>query len=179
MEKLSSLYASALFDLALERNAAGELYDQAVFLREALQDEQCMRVIVHPHITAAEKQELFKTALDGQICDDLLGFLFLATEKNREVCIVPALSGLIEMLERHMNKTTAKVTSATDLDDSQIEEMKEVLSEKLDKTVEVSINVDSSIIGGPYIFVDGYYIDWTIRTRLRDLTVHMKEGCGV
>jgi len=179
MEKLGSLYASALFDLALENGTVDAALEQAVLLRDAIEDEQYSRMLTHPHITAAEKQELLRTAFAGHIQDDLLGFLFLATEKNREVCIIPALSGLIGMIERHMKKTTANITTATELDDNQISEMKEMLSEKLDKTVDISLNVDPSIIGGPYVFVDGYYIDWTIRTRLRDLTVHMKEGCGV
>jgi len=178
MERLSSLYACALFELALERGSVDVFLDQAAMLRDTLQDEQCLRVLVHPHISAAEKHEVFSNAFAGHLHDDLLGFLFLVTDKNRENFLLPALSELIRLIERHQNKVTAQVLSATAYDGKQIDALREALSDKLRKSVEISLKVDPTVIGGPHIFVDGYYIDWTIKERLRDLTVHMKVGCS-
>ena len=178
MERLSILYASALFDLAVQNDAIDEFLENAVFLRDCLLDSECMRVLSHPHISAAEKHEIFTMAFSGHIHEDMLGFLFLTADKNRETFLLPALAELVEMIKRHKRIVTAKVLSATPFDDKQTEELKKILSEKLDKTVELSPKVDPSVIGGPYIFVDGYYIDWTVKKRLRDLTAHMKEGCG-
>jgi F-type H+-transporting ATPase subunit delta len=135
-------------------------------------------VLVHPHISAADKRDFFSKAFAGNVHDDLLGFLFLVADKNRETFLIPALTALIGMIERHNKKVTASVSYATELDDGQVAEMKAVLSKQLDKTVEIDLKVDSAVIGGPYIFVDGYFLDWTVKKRLRDLTVHMKEGCS-
>ena len=179
MDKLSLLYASALFSIAIEKDVVGDFMDQASLLRDSLRDPECQRVLVHPHITSAEKQEFFKKAFSGAIHEDLMAFLFLTTDKNRETFIVPALTALTDMIDRHMKRVTADVYSASGLDDKQVSSMKEILSDKLGKTVEVSLNIDPTVIGGPYIYVDGYYIDWTVKKRLRDLTVHMKEGCSV
>ena len=178
MERLSYLYASALFDLSVANNAVQEFHDQAVFLRDSLQNDESMRLLVHPHINAAVKHTFFEKVFAGQIHTDLLNFLNLAADKNREYYIVPALTTLIEFINRYNNIVTAKVTSATPLDDDQCNEMKSILSKTLNKTVEMSVKLDSSIIGGPFIFVDGYYIDWTIKKRMRNLTIHMKEGCS-
>jgi len=178
MERLSALYANALFDLALERGAVDEFYSQALFLREVLQDDDCMHVLVHPHISAAEKHEFFKKAFAGHIHDDLLGFLFLVAEKNREPFMLSALTALIGKIERHNKIVKARVISASGFSETQAAALSAKLSEKLGKTVKLSLKVDQSLIGGPYIFVDGYYIDWTVKKRLRDLTVHMKEGCS-
>ena len=178
MEKLSLLYASTLFDLALEHGAVNEFRDQASLMREVLQDNECQKMLLHPHIKASEKRDFLKKAFSGSIHDDLLSFLFLASDKNREAFILPSLDALIDLIERHMKIVTADVHTASALDEGRIAEMKKVLSAKLDKNVEISLNVDPSIIGGPYVYVDGYYIDWTVKKRLRDLTVHMKEGCS-
>jgi len=178
MERLSSLYASALFDLAIEHDAVDEFFADAVFLCEFMQDREFLHVLAHPHVPAAEKHDLFRSVFSGRIHDDLLGFMFLAADKNRETFLLPALTALIEMIKKHNRIVTAKVLSAEPFDDKQADELKAMLSEKLNKTVELSPKIDSSVIGGPYIFVDGYYIDWTVKKRLRDLTVHMKEGCG-
>ena len=178
MERLSLLYASALFDLAMENDAIDEFHSNAHLMRETLQEEECLHLLVHPHISAAEKRDFFGKAFAGQIHDDLLGFLYLVAEKSREAYLLPALAALIERIDRHNKKVTAKVFTAVELDQNQIDEIRTILSAKLYKTVEVSTKIDPSLIGGPYIYVDGYYIDWTIKRRLRDLTIHMKEGCS-
>ena len=178
MAKLSAIYASTLFDLALEGDAADEYLRQAILLRDTLRDDECMRVLLHPHIPAAEKRKLFGEPFAGHINEDLLGFLYLVIEKNREAFLLPALTALIDMIERHQRKARARVLSAAALDEKQIAALQEMLSEKLNKTVEVSQKTDPSVIGGPFIYVDGYYFDRTIKKQLHDLTVHMKERCG-
>jgi len=178
MERLSVLYASALFDLAMDQNCVDDFLSQSLLLREALEDTQCQRILVHPHISAAEKRELFSKAFGSYIHKDLLGFLFLVVEKNREPFLIPALTALIGIIERHNKIVTAKVLSAVEYDEKQAAALREMLSKKLNKNVNLSMKVDPSVIGGPYIFVDGYYIDWTVKKRLRDLTIYMKEGCS-
>jgi len=178
MERLSVIYASALFDIALQQDAVDEFLNQATFLLESLSDDEFQHVLVHPQIAAAEKQEIFSKAFAGKIHEDLLGFLYLVADKNRERYLIPALKALIGFIERHNKIVTARVLSAAPYDEEQAESLRAILSEKLDKHVELDLKVDPSLIGGPYIFVDGYYIDWTVKKRLRDLTIHMKEGCS-
>ena len=176
MERLSVLYASALFDLAVSKNAVDDFLSQAIIIRDSLQDPDCQKMLVHPQISAADKRDLFENAFKGRIHDDLLGFLYLAADKNREAFLLPALTILIDNIERYNNKVTAKVLSAAPYNTGQAEALKTMLSEKLNKDVTLSLSVDPSVIGGPYIYADGYYIDWTVRTRLRDLTVSLKES---
>jgi F-type H+-transporting ATPase subunit delta len=178
MEKLSVTYATALFDLAVEKGAADEVLAQAVFLRDTLQDAEIFRAFVHPHISAADKRGLFGSAFSGHVHDNLLNLLYLVIDKNREAFLLPALASLIGMIERFQNKVTASVMSAEALDEGQIATLKSLLSAKLNKHVDVSAKLDPSVISGPYIYVDGYYIDRTVKRQLYDLTVTMKERCG-
>ncbi|MCL2202129.1 MAG: ATP synthase F1 subunit delta [Oscillospiraceae bacterium] len=178
MERLSILYASALFDLAIKKNAVDEILDQAAIVRDSLKDEQCQKILTHPHIPASEKHKFFQKVFGGRVHEDLLGLLYLAADKNREQYLLPALDELVELIRRHKQIVTAQVSSAIPLDEQQIIALKRMLAEKLGKIVELSLTVDSKLIGGPYIYVDGYYIDWTLKSKLRDLKVHMKEGCS-
>ena len=176
MEKLSMLYASALFDLALERGNLDKDLAEASFLRETLQDPEIMRVLLHPHISRNDKQKLLTEAFNSSINDDLLGFLNLAIEKNRQNFIISAVEAFIDLIEKHNNIVTAKVITATQLDEKQSTELRELLTEQLKKEIRLSVSVDPSVVAGPYIYVDGYYLDWTFKTRLRELTAYMKEG---
>jgi F-type H+-transporting ATPase subunit delta len=179
MEKLTALYASALFDLAIERGDIDESLDQSTFLLDTLSDSEIKHMLLHPHISKADKQKLLTGVLTGHIHDDLLGFLNLAIEKNRQSYIFSALKAYIGLIKKHKNIVLAKVISATELDPDQATELRDSLSEKLGKTVTLEVKVDPSVVAGPYIYVDGYYLDWTFKTRLRDLVVQMKEGCNV
>jgi len=176
MDKLSIIYASALFDIALQKDAVDDFLSQAIYLRDSLSDPEFQKVLVHPQIAAAEKQEMFRKAFSEQIHEDLLGFMLLVTDKNREAYLIPALDTLIGDIERYNGKVTAKVLSASPYDDKQAESLKEVLSEKLNKQVELDMKTDPSLIGGPFIFVDGYYIDWTVKKKLYDLKSSLKEN---
>jgi len=178
MERLSVIYASALFDIALQQDAVNEFLNQAVYLRDSLSDEDFQLVLVHPQITAEEKQQIFRDAFADKINEDLLGFLFLVTDKNREMYLIPALKALIGLIERHNKIVTARILSAAPYDEEQAQSLRTILSNKLGKEIRLDLKVDPSLIGGPYIFVDGYYIDWTVKKRLRDLTIYMKEGCS-
>jgi len=175
MERLSVIYASALFDIALQQNAVDDFLSQAVFLLDSLNDKDFQHVMMHPQIAASEKQEIFRKAFADQLHEDLLGFLYLVADKNREVYLIPALKALVDLIKNHNKIVTAMVLSAAPYDDRQAEALRVVLSENLDKQVELNLKVDPHLIGGPYIFVDGYYIDWTVKKRLHDLTVNLKE----
>jgi len=178
MERLSILYAGAVFDLAKQHNLTDEFLSQATYLHGQLSNKDFRYILVHPHISAAEKKKIFSDAFSDKVHEDLLGLLYLSADKNREAYLLSALKELIELIKQYKQIVTAEVSSAVALDAKQTENLKRVLADKLNKTVELKLKVDPTLIGGPYIFVDGYYIDWTVKNRLRDLTVHMKEGCS-
>lgn len=178
MERLSVLYATALYDLSIEKDVIDSFLEQASIIYDSLLDKDCQLILNHPQISASEKHKFFKDAFYGKIHEDLLGFLYLTADKNRESHVLPALKKLISMIEHYKGKVTAKVMSAAPYSEIQAQSLKAMLSRRLGKNVELDMNVDKSVIGGPYIFVDGYYIDWTVKKRLRDLTIHMKEGCS-
>jgi F-type H+-transporting ATPase subunit delta len=189
MAELSAVYASALFDMFLDRvqkesdsDAPGAFeknyLEQAVFMRDMLSDPDCHKILVHPHISGKEKREFFGNAFAGQINSDFTGVLFLSIQKNREAYLVRAFTELINKVERYQRIARAKVITANLLNDGQIASLTAMLSKKLDKTVEITQEVDPSVIGGIYIYVDGFFIDKTIRTQLREMKSSIIEGGG-
>lgn len=176
MAELSVRYATALFKLASEKGLLNEFLEQATFLREMLQSEEYKRIIAHPAISATEKRNILRDAFEGKIHDELLGFLHLVISKNRESFLVPGLTAFIDMVERFNGNTTATVVSAAALDEKQLATLKDMLSKKLNKRVELVSNVDPSVIGGLYIHVDGYLLDNTVKKRLLDMKHTIKRS---
>lgn len=178
MAELSVRYAKALFDLSMERGLLNEYLEQAAFLKDMLESENLMGIIRHPAISTAEKRGILSDALRGKIHDDLLGFLYLVIDKNRESFLIPALTEFIATGESYNRKTTANVVSAAELGQHQLAALKDMLSKKLNKQVEIQSQVDPSVLGGFYIHVDGYLIDRTVRKQLSDMKYAIKRSCA-
>ena len=178
MANLSALYATALFDIFSETGNLDDSLDQAVFLRDTLNNDECRRIITHPHITVAEKRAFFKEIFASGIHDDLLGFLYLAVDKNREEYLVPALTEYIRRVKQHQGKTTANVVSATELSEKQITALEKLLSKKLNKQVEVSLKIDPTVVGGLYIQADSYFLDRTIKKQMLEMKDSIEKEYG-
>jgi len=174
MERLSVVYASALFDLAMQQNVIDDFLEEAIFLHDYMNEGEFHYMLVHPQITASEKKDIFRKAFEGKIHEDLLCFLYLATDKNRESYVIGALKSLIDMIKRHSKIVTAKILSAAPYDEKQIASLKDTITRKINKEIELDLKVDPSVIGGPYIFVDGFFMDWTVKKKLHDLHLSLK-----
>ena len=61
------------------------------------------------------------------------------------------------------------VTAATTVDAAIADQIKKALQQKLGRTVELTLAVDASLIGGAIIQADDMVIDGSVRTRLQRL----------
>jgi F-type H+-transporting ATPase subunit delta len=175
---LSIRYASALFEISQESGLLSEYLEQAQLLRDNLQEEEALLVLTHPRISSDEKNAFITKVFGDSIHRDLLGFIRLVISKNREAYLVPALEKLIEKINVYRNQTSAKVISAEPLTDAQITQLADILSRKLGKTVDITVVVDPSVIAGISIQVDGYFLDRTVKSILKDMKETFKRGAA-
>jgi len=178
MAELNVRYAAALFDLALESGMLDEYCEQAVLVRDALQSDECLKFMEHPDISAKDKHKFLDDVFGENLYDNLKGFLYLLIAKNREGIMISALTEFADMVNLHNGKIEAAVVSAAVLDDGQLAALKDLLTKKLNKQVKISAKVDSSLIGGLYIYVDGRLIDYTIKKQLNDLKDSIKGAAN-
>ena len=173
MADLSKRYATALFEISAEQGMLAQYLEQAAFLRSVLSETECKTFYTHPRVTVAEKGAFFDKVFAEHINVNLLGFLHLAINKNREAFLLPALDALIEMIRARHNQTTARVVSAVPLSDAQLAGLASLLTRKLNKRVDITVIVDPSVIGGLSIQADGFFADRTVRNLLRNMKDEM------
>ena len=178
MADLSIRYASALFEISQESGLLSEYLEQAQLMRDNLQEEEALLVLTHPRISSEEKIAFITKAFGDSIHQDLLGFVRLVITKNREAYLVPALDKLIDKITAYQNHTTAKVVSAEPLTDEQIKQLADILSRKLGKVADITVLVDPSVIAGISIQVDGYFLDRTVKSILKDMKETFKRGAA-
>jgi len=79
-------------------------------------------------------------------------------------------------METIKGHTTAQVSAAFTLSESQVSMLEDTLAKKTGKKVSVTERTDTSLIGGLYISVEGYVIDGTVKKQLRDMMESLKRG---
>jgi len=175
VSNLSARYATALFELYRENNNLDELLTQTRFLCDTFQNTDALQVLTHPLISTADKNSFADKIFGGNIHSDLFHFIKLTIAKNRESFLLPALTRLVEMIKLHRNQITAKITSAVPLGDEQKLRLSQTLSARLGKEVDVYVVVDPSLIAGISIHVDGYFLDHSVKTMLKNMNDDLKK----
>ena len=169
MADLGIRYATALFDISHENGLLDDYLAQAQIVCDNIACEDAHRILTHPRISSDEKFAFLQNAFGGFVHQDLLAFMRLVIAKNRQAFLLPALKKLVEMIKTHKRQTTAKVVSAVPLTDAQTAQLTAALSRKINKQVDVTVLVDPSVIAGISIHVDGYFIDRTVKSMLKDM----------
>ncbi len=167
---ISVRYATALFELALEKDCIDKYSDEIKLMREAVtQDGEIMKILDHPQISSDEKLKILTSALEGKVSADIMGLINIVFRKNREKELADILDRYLDMAEKHKGIVYASVESAVPLKAAAVEDIKSKLSNKLNKQVIVETKVVPELIGGIRISVEGHVIDSTIKTKLSDL----------
>lgn len=169
-------YAKALFDLA---NRERKLASWSSALRAAaavVADAGAKRALSNPAFDDGAR-----AALVGSIVSAIKGGEVLATPEgknllkllaeNDRLTVLPEIAAQFDLLKAEAENTVnVTVTSATPIDKALAAEIKKSLEQKLKRTVELTLTVDASLIGGAVIQADDMVIDGSVRTRLQRLT---------
>jgi F-type H+-transporting ATPase subunit delta len=169
MARIAHPYAAAIFDLAKERGQTDLFAEQAGFLADSLADEDFGAFLAHPGITIAEKEKAVTTAFGGKVADELIGLMILLLRKGHGQEIKETLETFLQRIREDKRILSARVRSAVPLTDAQLSTLRTKLASKSQKEVELTAEVEPSLIGGLQIYADGLVIDGAIRTRLENL----------
>lgn len=176
MVQLVTRYSNALLSLLSEEDEYRKGLEQVLFIRDTLDHKEIRDFLENPDIPSAEKKNLVKTSFEGQIDQNLMGFLDLTIRKNRESLIVPVLTDLIHQINKKIGKVEAYLVSAIPLSEDEEMAVARILSDKLDAEIEVNSSVDPDLLAGFYVQVEGQVFDSSLRTDIHRITSQLKKG---
>ena len=170
-------YATALFELA---NEAGQLDTVATDLDrfDALMAESpdLVRLVRSPVFTPDDQLKAVSAVLDRAGIGGLVGNFVRLAARNRRLFAVPdMIRGYRRLLAAHRGETAAEVTSAEPLSPAQLADIRSALGEVTGKAVQVDARVDPSLIGGLIVKLGSRMIDTSLKTKLNQLKIALKE----
>jgi F-type H+-transporting ATPase subunit delta len=170
-------YATALFELALEEKALEQVETDLNRFNQALDAfEDLLRLVKSPVFSAEEQGRALAAILEKIKIEGLTrNFLLLIAKNRRLFAASDMIRAFRAMLARHRGETSATVTAASKLTETQVTALKQALKAALGKDVMLEERVDASLLGGLVVKVGSRMIDSSLRTRLNSLKVAMKE----
>ena len=170
-------YATALFELALEEKALDRVAADLDRFSQAFDASgDLARLVKSPVFSAEEQARALAAVLENLAIEGLTRNFLLLLAKNRRLYAAPdTIRAFRALLARHRGETSASVTSASKLTESQVTALKQALKAALDKEVALEQRIDPSLLGGLVVKVGSRMIDTSLRTSLNSLKVAMKE----
>jgi F-type H+-transporting ATPase subunit delta len=162
-------YAKAAFQFALEQKALDQWSTMLAFVAAVTSDAQMRVVLQNPSMTSEQKAEAI-ISIDAEKLDAQgKNFIFLLAENNR-LELLPAISQLFELLKAEQEKTIeVTVTTAYDLVSDEADKLAQSLKARLGREVQISSEMDKSLIGGLVIRAGDMVIDGSVRGKLAKL----------
>ena len=159
---------SALVDSASdERELSGVRADVESFFEKVSGSDELRDVLLSTVFSTEEKKAVLGDFLNTVSSLDITKrFFLLALEMDKIPALLGSRESVLTRLEEAAGKVTAEVTSARDLSPEDIERLSAALRVATGKTVEVSLSVDSSMIGGIKAQVGDRIYDNSVRTQL-------------
>ena len=172
-------YASALFELAREREAvdavARDLEAVSTMLDESA---ELGRALESPVVKAEAKASIARALGERAGFDDLtVRFLGVLGEEQRLDLVADMANAFQALVADHRGETTVEVVSAVPLAAEQEAAVREMAAASLGRTIRLETAVDPDLLGGLVVRIGSRMIDASVKTKLRHLELAMR-GAG-
>lgn len=173
---LAARYATALFELAHERDALDAVAGDLATVRAMLDESADLRRMVRSPVIARDAQgrAIAAIAAHAGLGELAANFLGLLARNRRLFALSEMIRGFDARLALHRGEVTAEVASARPLSEAQQQEINAALARALDRKVLLRDIVDPSLIGGLVVKVGSRMIDASLKARLQALRLAMK-----
>ncbi|MEM7757952.1 MAG: ATP synthase F1 subunit delta [Cyanobacteria bacterium P01_G01_bin.67] len=170
-------YAQALMSLAQQNNLTNQFGETFRSLSSLLSESREFKdFVLNPVIKGEDKKAILKRVMGDDANPYLINFMMLLVDKRRIVFLEPIVEQYLNLLRKLNQTVLAEVTSATELNESQRQNLVErvkAIAEARD--VELKTSVDPDLIGGVIIKVGSKVIDASIRGQLRRISISLNQ----
>lgn len=170
MTEISRQYAEALFMLASEEQAAPETAQMLEQISDIFRNyPEYMDFLSAPSISKKERTSALDEAFSGSAPENIISFLKLLCERGHIGSFFECVAEFRKLCNEAANIKTAAVISAAPLTEKEKIALKAKLETLCRCTVMLSCSVDSSLIGGFTVELDGHIIDGSLKRKLLEI----------
>ena len=176
MSNLSSSYADALFEIAVEENTLDEILSQSQVIAQVVKENpDFAKLLAAPMITKEEKTDFVDKAFGRSINKSLLNYMKVMIQRKDAAILTESFVEYEKLYNRHFNIEKAVAVTAVPMS----RELQAKLTEKLEKvtgkTIVLTNKVDENCLGGVILQFSDMQINDSIAQKLETLKNQLKN----
>ncbi len=177
-------YATALFELAKENNSLEVVAADLAAIEGLINGDDAVKSLIsNPLLGRAERGRAIAALLDNLqavagvkgVSDLTRKFLGATAANGRVDGLLAIIAAFRSLLAQERGEVTAEVVSAQALDAGQVKALTDKLKTIVGRDVTLDARVDPSLLGGLVVQIGSRMIDSSLKTKLQNLQVAMKE----
>jgi F-type H+-transporting ATPase subunit delta len=176
-------YAGALFDIGLQNNTLDYIEQDFKTIIQLLSSDNDLELFLSSYVIPSDKKKvLIDKLFSDKLSSDIICFLKVLIDNDRQSLISDIYSNFIEITDEHNNRKRIKIITAVKLSREIIEEIERVISGKLKMNIILVEEIDDTLIGGFKMKIDDTVIDGSIARDIASLKAQLIEtelGSGI
>ena len=171
-------YSQALYELATEEKNLNDVEEHAVSIIKLIsQSEDFNSLIKDPTNKQDDQLNSINIIFEKFNLNNLLKkFLNFLVMKRRFFYVEKILKDFVMICSKNRGEISAKLTVAKELNENEINKIKDELSQNFGSNVKLNYNYDPDLIGGLIMQVESIMIDTSIKNKLQQIENKMIEA---
>ncbi len=176
VSEAATRYASALLDLAIDKNALEQTENEISAFGSAISEvKELSGVLNSPTVKTEDKIEAVKSVTQFLGLSQLVSNFLGVVAQNRRASEIPAMVTAFKNLSAdHRGVTRASVVSAHALTDAQQKELQDLVAGVTGGEVSMDVKVDPSLVAGFQLKIGSRLVDASVKTKLDRMNLAMK-----
>jgi F-type H+-transporting ATPase subunit delta len=177
-ETSASRYSLALYELATEIKTIREIEDHSFSIINLIETSEDFRSLIKDPTNKKKDQlnALIKISDQYKLNELLTKFISFLITKRRFFYLDKILKSFVETCSTKRGELKAKLTSAKNLTEGEVNNIKEELTKKFSSKIKLNYKHDSSLIGGLIVQVGSTMVDTSIKNKLQQIENRMIEA---
>lgn len=173
----SEVFAENLFSLAKEDSIEQQLLDELSETADALSSlPEYVSLLNSPALRLEERITLLDQVWGGKVHPYIQNLLYLLAQERSMELLPQCKDAFQAIYEADRAPQKVFITTARPLSEKTEALLRETLSGKIKKELELHKTVDPSCLGGIILEYDGFRLDASVRRRLSNIENAIKEG---
>ena len=177
-ETSAGRYSLALYELATEANMLNEIEVHSAAVIDLIASSKDFNFLIKDPTNNKDEQlnALNKISEKYRLNKLLTKFLNFLISKRRFFFVDKILKNFVETCSIKRGELKAELTSAKDLTESEVNNIKEELIKNFSSKIKLNYKHDASLIGGLIVQVGSTMIDTSIKNKLQQIENRMIEA---
>ncbi|MDP7060401.1 MAG: ATP synthase F1 subunit delta [Candidatus Marinimicrobia bacterium] len=174
LNRRAKQYGEALFNAAKEMGVVEEVCHSLSLVNQLLKRDASFRAFFNSRRIESDQKGAIVGKVLGINSHPLVSTLFGILSEKREYRLMSGIQCWVETRrQRELNLLVVKAYTAEELDEDEINNISQMLESSMAKQVEMSTEIDESLIGGIKLRMDNLFLDGSLHGQLERLKIEL------